>query len=225
MNSWIVRLAWSSIGKKVLMAITGAGLCGFLVTHLAGNLLIFVGPEAFNGYAHGLITNPLLIPAELVLLAVFLLHIALAAKLTLDNSDARPVKYAYEGTGLGSGKGGRDAFNWTIVLTGIWILVFVVLHLLTFKFTQHALDVKGRKDFHALVTATFQKPLYVAWYVASMVVLGFHLRHGVQSMFRSIGAYTTKYVPALDLLALAFSGLIAGGYMAIPLWLHFMGGR
>lgn len=225
MNSWFVRLVWSSIGKKVLMAITGAGLCGFLVTHLAGNLLIFVGPDAYNTYAHALEVNPLLIPAELTLLAVFLVHIGTAIKLTLENRGARPMPYAYEGTGLGTSKGGRDPFNWTILLTGLWILVFVILHLLTFKYTQHTHDARGYKDFHRLVIVTFLKPWYALWYIASMVVLGFHLRHGVQSMFRSIGVYTGRYVQAIDTLSLAFAGLMAGGYMSLPIWVQMFGGR
>jgi succinate dehydrogenase / fumarate reductase, cytochrome b subunit len=222
--SSFVRLVWSSLGKKYLMAISGAGLCGFLVTHLAGNLLIFVGPKAYNNYAHALETNPLLIPAELALLAVFVVHVGTAVSLAFENRNARPVPYAYERTGLATSKGGRNEFNWTMMFTGIWTLVFIVLHLVTFKFADHRLDAQGYKDFHGLVVQVFSKWWYVVWYIASMGILGFHLRHGFQSMLRSIGAYNTRNVNTVDTLALAFAGLMAGGYMAIPLWVHFIRG-
>lgn len=229
--SSFTRLARSSIGKKVLMAISGAGLCGFLVTHLLGNFLIFAGPKAYNTYAHALETNPLLPVAEILLLGCFLVHIGLAFRLTWENWDARPVAYAYEGTGLGSSKGGRNAFNWTMLPTGIWMLVFIVIHLLTFKFTAHwnradAFDAQGYKDFHGLVITVFSDPKYAFFYMISMGVLALHLRHGFLSMFRSIGAYTTATIELLDTIAIFFAGAIAAGYASLPFWVHFLrGGR
>lgn len=223
--SSFARLACSSIGKKVLMAITGAGLCGFLVTHLLGNFLIFAGPKAYNTYAHALETNPLLPVAEILLLGCFAVHIGLAVWLTWENWDARPVAYAYEGAGLGSSKGGRNAFNWTMLPTGVWILVFIVLHLVTFKFAVKTKDAMGYNDFHALVIQVFSDARYAFYYIISMVVLAFHLRHGFLSMFRSIGAYTTTHAEVLDMLATLFAGSIAAGYASLPIWVHFLGGR
>lgn len=227
--SWFIRLARSSIGKKVLMALTGAGLCGFLVTHLLGNFLIFVGPKAYNTYAHALETNPLLPLAEILLLGCFVVHIGVALMLTWENWNARPVGYAYEGTGLGTSKGGRNAFNWTMLPTGVWMLVFLVIHLFTFKFTAHwerasSFDAMGYKNFHALVITVFSDAKYAIYYIISMGVLAFHLRHGFVSMFRSIGAYNTKYLEILDVLALVFAGAIAAGYASLPFWVHFMHG-
>ena len=227
--SWFTRLAFSSIGKKMLMAVTGAGLCGFLVTHLAGNFLIFVGPKAYNAYAHALETNPLLPLAEVLLAACFLTHIGTALTLAYQNWSARPVPYAYEGTGLGSSKGGRNAFNYSMLLTGVWVLVFLILHLLTFKFTAHWNDARsydslGQKNFHALVIEVFRKPLYAYWYILSMVGLGMHLRHGFLSMFRSVGAYTRKYIDVIDTLAIVFAGAISVGYASLPIWVQFLGG-
>lgn len=227
--SWFTRLAFSSIGKKVLMAVTGAALCGFLVTHLLGNFLIFVGPKAYNTYAHALETNPLLPLAELALLACFLAHVGLALRLAYENWSARPVAYAYEGTGLRSSKGGRNVFNWTMLYSGIWMLVFIIIHLFTFKFTAHwnnakSYDAAGYRDFHALVIQVFRDPKYAIFYIVSMGVLALHLRHGVVSMFRSIGAFNFKYMEAVDTLALAFAGFIAAGYASLPIWVQFLGG-
>ena len=227
--SSFTRLACSSIGKKVLMAITGAGLCGFLVTHLLGNFLIFAGPKAYNTYAHALETNPMLPVAEILLLGCFLVHIGLAAWLTWENWDARPVAYAYDGAGLGSAKGGRNAFNWTMLPTGVWMLVFIVIHLLTFKFTAHwekagSYDAQGYKNFHALVIEVFRMPKYAFFYIISMGVLAFHLRHGFVSMFRSIGMYNARTTELFDMLAILFAGGIAAGYASLPIWVHFLGG-
>lgn len=226
--SSFTRLAFSSIGKKVLMAITGAGLCGFLVTHLAGNLLMFAGPKVYNAYAHSLEVNPLLPLAEIVLLGIFLLHIVLAVMLAVENSNARPVAYAYEGTGLGSSKGGRNAFNWTMLPTGIYMLGFILFHLATFKYTNHwskpHLDAQGYRDFYSLIIEVFSDWKYAWFYVISMAVLAFHLRHGFLSMFRSIGFYGSRAVEPLDTLAMAFAGAIAGGYMSLPIWVHFLNG-
>ena len=226
--SSFTRLAFSSIGKKVLMAATGAGLCGFLVTHLAGNLILFAGPKAYNAYAHSLESNPLLLPAEFALLGLFLAHIALAMLLTMENGNARPVAYAYEGYGFGSGKGGRNPFNWTMLYTGLYMLAFVLFHLLTFKFTDYWKmphpDAQGYRDFYHLVQNTFQDSRYAWFYVVSMVILGFHLRHGFLALFRSTGLYGKKYTEALDLLAMLFAGAIAGGYIALPLWFNVLHG-
>jgi succinate dehydrogenase / fumarate reductase cytochrome b subunit len=216
---WLWRLASSSIGKKFLMGLTGFGLMGFLVTHLAGNLLIFVGPDAYNGYAAALEHNPLLIPAEIGLAGLFALHIALALVLTSENASARPVPYA-----VGSriqGKGGRNPANGTMFISGAIVLVFIILHLLTFKFAHHDMDAQHRKDFYKIAMDVFSRTPYALWYIFAVCVLGLHVRHGLQSAFRSVGFRHPKYHCALEFLSVGFGYFIAIGYASIPFVIYF----
>src|SRR5437764_358231 len=125
----LLRPVRSSVGSKYVMAVTGLGLTGFVIAHMAGNLLIFRGKAPLNNYAHALESNPgLLWTARLILLAIFLLHIVLGIRLTWQNQAARPVRYVYEDT---------VQANWAsrhMLLTGLVILAFVIYHLLHFTF-------------------------------------------------------------------------------------------
>jgi succinate dehydrogenase / fumarate reductase cytochrome b subunit len=216
--TWLWKLASSSIGKKFLMALTGFGLMGFLVTHLAGNLLIFVGPDAYNGYAAALEHNPLLLPAEFGLAGLFVLHIVLALVLTRENASARPVPY--EVSSRIKGKGGRNAANGTMFISGVIVLVFLILHLLTFKFAHHDLDAQNHKDFYKIAMNVFRSTPYALWYVFAVCVLGVHVRHGLQSAFRSVGFRHPKYHCGLELLSIGFGACIAIGYASIPVVIY-----
>jgi succinate dehydrogenase / fumarate reductase cytochrome b subunit len=209
--TWLFSTFRRSIGKKQLMALTGLGLYAFLIVHLAGNLLIFAGAESFNGYARSLEENPLLIPAEAVLFLVFLAHIVLACVVTIENRRARPVRYV-----LKRREGGKTLASSTMFLSGALILVFLVLHLAHFKFASR----EGTTLYH-LVVNTFHRPGYVAWYAVAMVVLGFHLYHGFQSAFRTLGLVHPRYTPAVVALSRGLAVVIAAGYIAIPLWIYF----
>ena len=123
----------SSIVKKQIMGLTGLLLCGFLISHLIGNCLIYLGPEAFNTYAHTLITNPLIYVAEAALLAIFLTHIGLAIKLTIENKQARPQGYYLK---VPTGRGSTIASS-TMPINGMLTLVFLVFHIWLFKFGRH----------------------------------------------------------------------------------------
>jgi succinate dehydrogenase / fumarate reductase cytochrome b subunit len=220
----------SSIGTKALMALSGFGLSAFLITHLAGNLLVLVGPEAYNGYAAALEASPLLGVAELALATMFLLHIGLAVSLTLANRAARPQAYEVH-----RGKGGRNRANSTMAVTGAIVLAFVVLHLITFKFHEYRRrgpdgrpgmtwvlrDGREVKDFHRRVVTVFASPGYVVWYLFAVSVLGLHVSHGIQSALRSLGLYADSHGRTIRGLSLGFGGAMAGGYAVIPLWAHF----
>ncbi len=188
--SWIARYASSSIGKKQIVAATGLGLVGFLVAHLAGNLLVLKddGGQAFNGYSHFLITHPLLYLAEGGLVALFSVHMGLAAKLTLENRAARgPVGYAVVRSRGGASR--RSLASQTMKLSGALVAVFTVLHLLTFKWGPHYTIKYGdgvlMRDLATLVVEVFRKPAYLAWYLVCMVVLGLHLHHAIASVFET----------------------------------------
>jgi succinate dehydrogenase / fumarate reductase cytochrome b subunit len=192
------------------MALTGLALCGFLVIHLAGNLLLFAGAEKFNGYARFLEENPLLIPAEIVLFLTFALHIYLGVRVSLENRRARPDRYAVQGK-----KGGRTLASSTLWISGGITLVFLVLHLIHFKLA----DRTGTTLYHIVVTAFHSLP-YSAWYVLAVCVLGLHVGHGMQSACRSLGLHHPKYAPAIRWASYLFGALVAIGYASLPIWAY-----
>ena len=164
MTSAVNHYFCSSIGRKHLVAITGLLLCGFLVGHLSGNFLLLVGPNAFNLYGHKLASlGPLLYVIETVLLLVFLVHLGLAAKLTLENKKARGAqKYAVKrNTGRGT-----TFMSATMPYTGLILLVFIILHLLNLKFgPHHSTNVDGveMRDLYKVTMDYFQNPVNVGW--------------------------------------------------------------
>jgi succinate dehydrogenase / fumarate reductase cytochrome b subunit len=220
--SLVVQFLTSSVGRKVLMALTGLLLIGFLIYHLAGNLLVFSSAQAFNEHSHELIANPLIYIAEIALLALFVAHFVSGILVTLNNRAARPQGYVYkERAGHNSHKSISSA---TMIWTGIVVLVFVPLHIFTFKFGPYyasATDPKVR-DLYRLVIEDFQKPWLVAWYVVAMLVIGFHLWHGFGSAFESLGiAYRKPLRRFGQLLAI----VLAGGFLIIPVVIYMMGGK
>ena len=219
-TSSVLSLFKTSIGKKQVMGLTGLALCGFLVSHLIGNLLMFVGSDIFNAYGHALITNPLIIPAEIGLAIVFLSHIGLAVKLTLENKAARPQAYAMKKS---TGHGETFASK-TMHITGLIILIFLGLHLFAFKFSsggEHfmtTLNGEEVRDLHRTVIDYFQNPLCVAWYVFAMAAMGVHLSHGFQSAFQSLGINHPRYTPCIKKCGCAFSIIIPLGYASLAVW-------
>jgi succinate dehydrogenase / fumarate reductase cytochrome b subunit len=212
----------TSIGKKYVMGWTGLMWCFFLVVHLAGNFALFVGPEALNAYAHKLESlGPLLIAAELVLVVLFLLHVILAIMVTLENRAARPNAY-----GSDKGKGEKTLASSTMIWTGLYVLVFLVTHLINIKFASHGtFGEDGIKDIYATTMAIFQSPFYVIFYVVGVCLLGLHVSHGVQSGCRTIGIHGPKITPKIEWTGIGFGVVVALGYASIPLWaLLFHGG-
>jgi succinate dehydrogenase / fumarate reductase cytochrome b subunit len=206
----------SSIGKKIMVALAGLLLCGFLITHLAGNLLLFVGGPAFNRYAAFLESQALLPLAEGGLLVLFLIHIALSARARLADMAARPV--AYE---VYKGKGARTPGSRTMALTGSLVLLFLVIHVATIKYR-----VGGDKgpDLYAHVTGWFKNPLYAGFYVLALIGIGLHLSHGVQSAFQTLGLNHPRYTPWIRKLGLAFAIILALAFMSMPIYFFFHGG-
>lgn len=210
----------SSIGKKQLMAVTGLGLLGFTATHLLGNFLLFLGPEAFNTYGHTLTSNQLIYVAEAGLIGMFLLHILLAVVTRVENSGARPERY-YVKTRTGRGE---TISSKTMPITGAIIGLFIVIHLLNFKFGAHytvTYDGVEMRDLYKVVVLYFANPLYVAWYVFAMIALGLHTSHGLQSSFQSIGANHPKYTPIVKGLSSAYGLVVALGFSGLAIFCHF----
>jgi len=206
----------SSIGKKIMVALAGLLLCGFLITHLAGNLLLFVGGPAFNRYAAFLESQALLPLAEGGLLVLFLIHIVLSARARFANMAARPV--AYE---VYQGKGARTPGSSTMAITGSLVLLFLILHVATIKYR-----VGGDKgvDLYAHVTNWFKNPLYAGFYVVALVGIGLHLSHGVQSAFQTLGLNHPRYTPLVKKLGLAFAIVLAAAFASMPIYFCLIGG-
>lgn len=214
----------SSVGSKFLIAFTGLSLVGFLVGHLAGNLLVYVSPDAFNHYGDTLIKNPLVIPAELGLIALFLLHAYKAVRMFLGANDARPVGYEKKAR---AGHTSRKSWaSTTMILSGTFLLLFVPLHLQTFKYGSHYESSEpGVRDLWRTVAEVFSRPGYVVFYVAGMTIIGFHLWHGVSSALQSLGIDRLGWSPALRRIGWTVAAVLAVGFLSIPLYFFFLGAR
>ncbi|MDX1775723.1 MAG: succinate dehydrogenase cytochrome b subunit [Desulfobulbales bacterium] len=203
---WITSLYRSSIGKKSIMAASGLLLCLFLLAHLLGNSVSFLGREAFNTYAEKLHTmDTFLFVFEIGLLALFLIHIITAVLLYLENLQARPARYAVSRSG-----GGRSPGSRTMPYTGVIILVFIVVHLLNFHFTDKSIPVAD------LVRGLLSRPALGMFYIFSLLAVALHLSHGVWSLFQSVGFNHDKYNQVLFKGALIFSIVVGAVFILIP---------
>lgn len=187
----------SLIISKMLVAITGLMMVGFILGHTAANILVFLGPdlgrELLNAYAAGLRETPLLLwGARITLSIAVLVHIILTIKLTMLNRAAKPVGYKVTKTRRANfaSKG--------MMLFGLVILFFLVYHLLHYTLGvthpdyMNLVDTQGRHDVYSMVIAGFSEPLISLFYVLGVISLGFHLRHGIQSMVHTLGFNGTK---------------------------------
>ena len=206
----------SSIGKKIMVALAGLLLCGFLITHLAGNLFLFVGATAFNRYAEFLESQALLPLAEGGLVVLFLVHIALSVRARFANMAARPVGYQ-----VSSDKGARTPGSRTMAVGGSLILLFIIIHVATIKYQAGGAMGATLYDH---VTGWFRNPLYAGFYVLAMIALGLHLSHGVQSAFQTLGINHPRYTPAIKKLSVAFAVVISLGFAVMPIYFCFIGG-
>ena len=221
MPSRFRRLFSSSVGTKLLMGLTGAALFVYMVLHLAGNALIFAGPEVFNEYSHVLTSNPLIIPIEIGLLAIFLVHIYKAVRMWMGNTAARPV--AYTKKELAGHTSRKSLSSSTMIWSGLFIMVFVVIHVKQFKFGSWYQTVSDSpiRDLWRTEMEVFQNPLWVAVYVVATLLVGLHLRHGFASAFQSLGLDHPVYTRRLTLIGIGFALLIGVGLAIIPVWVYF----
>lgn len=213
----------SSVGTKILIALTGLALLLYLVLHLVGNSLVFLGPGIFNGYSEKLISNPLIVPIELGLLAIFVIHVYKTVTMWWANRQARPVSYYKKESAGGTSR--KSIASTTMIYTGVLTFIFVVLHVKMFKYgTYYQVPSRTERDLYRLEMETFRNPVWVAFYIFSLVLIGSHLWHGFGSALESLGADDPRYTPKLLLLGKALAVLIAGGFIIIPLWVYFVGG-
>jgi len=217
---------WSSIGKKLLTGITGVGLMVFLVLHLAGNLNLLIGKDAFNGYTHKLEgLGELLIVIELGLLAVFLLHVVSAVSVWNANRAARNVKNS-----IVRSKGApsrQTPSSRSMIVTGFVLFVFIVLHVLQFRFGPSLregyvtpLANEQVRDLYRLVVEKFKQLPFVAGYMAAMVILGLHLRHGFWSAFQSLGLLNQRLRTLAFSAGVFVAAILAFGFFILPLYIY-----
>ncbi len=210
----------SSVGTKLLIGITGLLLFLYLVLHLAGNALVFAGPEVFNEYSHKLISNPLIIPIEIGLLAVFVVHIYNAIRNFAANRAARPV--AYQRKELAGHTSRKSLSSSTMIASGLLVLLFVIVHVKQFKFGSYYQTVANDavRDLYRTELEVFQNPLWVVVYVLGTVLVGLHLRHGIASGFQSIGFDHPLYTRRLTTWSVILAVVIGGGLGIIPILLY-----
>ena len=213
----------TTIGKKYLMGLTGLIWSGFVLTHMAGNLLIFAGADAYNKYGHAITSNPFLIVAEAVLVLAFLVHVGCAVALTLENRAARGAqRYAMNPNGAKA----ASLASRTMAIQGSIILVFIILHIATFKYgTYYETTVGGvvMRDLHRLLIETFRQPGYVLWYCLAMIFLFFHLSHGVSSIFQSFGLKNDRTEKMIRCAGFGYALIVATGFFAQPIYCFLVG--
>ena len=212
--SWLIRIFGASIGKKLLMAITGLSFIGFLGAHLTGNLTLYMGGTTFNRYAEKLHSlGPILTVFEFGLLALALIHVTTGLILFLQNLKARSVPYENDRSA-----GGRTLSSVTMPYTGLIILAFVIFHLINFSVVD-----KTQRTIFEIVSSAFANPVYLIVYVFVMIVVALHIRHGFWSAFQTIGANHPKYMPAIMVLSIIASLIFGFGFGLLPIYLWSIG--
>ena len=208
----------STVGRKYIMGITGLVWMGFIFGHMAGNLLIFLGPDSFNSYGHSIVSNKLLLyGTEIALIFAIIGHVFSAISLTLENRATRDTRYAM----APNGSKGASWASKNMGAQGSAILAFIILHLATFKYGPHYTTVVNgveMRDLYKLVLEVFHNPTYVAWYVVCLILLCFHLSHGAASIFQSFGFLERKMQAHVKKGAWLYAAVVAGGFLSQPLY-------
>jgi len=215
----------SSVGKKLIMSLAGLFLISFLLVHLGINLLIFKeSPEAFNKAAHFMGTNIVIKIMEIVLFGGFLLHMIYGTMVTLQNWFARPIGYKKPNNSQTS------FFSKYMLHTAVVLTIFLVLHLLDFyikaKFQGDVQEViYGGKSYHNLALLVIER-FNIGWvvivYLIALLGLGFHLHHGFQSAFQTLGINHPVYTPAIKAAGFVYTVLVTLGFMSIPVLVYYL---
>lgn len=216
---WLLRALGSSVGRKLVMGATGLFLCFFITVHLAGNTLLFIGAESYDHYAHTLHSQPeLLLLAELGLYGALAAHIFLAIRLSIDNKAARKKNYRVNE----DKRDDRMIVPWLapekwMLFSGMIVLIFSVVHIADFK-----MGIGWGSDFDALTPYEQAELILASWtrrilYIAGCLILGFHVGHGFQSSWQSLGVNHPKINGFLKGASIAFGILVAIGFASFPL--------
>ncbi len=216
---FLTSLLDSSVGAKLLVALTGIGLVTFVLFHMIGNLKVFQGPDAINNYAYFLKHDlgALIWIARAGLLGIFVLHLTLALRLQLRSRAARPVAYRYPGSVQAT------VTSRTMMWSGIVIGLFLIYHLAHFTFgwlhgvDLSRLDDNGRQDVYSMVVIGFSNPLIVGLYVIAQLALFAHLLHGIQSVFQTLGLKNRRFASSIKTIGFLIAFVILAGNLVIVL--------
>jgi succinate dehydrogenase / fumarate reductase cytochrome b subunit len=215
------RVFSSTVGTKLLIGLTGLALFAYMLLHLVGNALFFAGPETFNKYSHALISNPLIIPIEIGLLLIFLLHVYKTIVNYFSNAAARPV--AYEQKEYADHTSRKSLASSTMIFSGLAVLLFVAIHVKQFKYgAWYDVTVGSQtvRDLARIEIEVFRQPLWVLFYVVCTVLVGLHLWHGIASGFQSIGCEHPTYTRTLTIWGIVFAVIIGGGLALVPVIIY-----
>jgi succinate dehydrogenase / fumarate reductase cytochrome b subunit len=217
---WVWKSLNSSIGKKLVMAITGLALMLFLIVHLAGNLSLYGGKDAFNNYV-GLLEHikPFIRVIEIILALIFILHIFNGIRLWIENKQARPQGYSVNGS-----RKNTTIFSRTAFITGSIVFIFLVIHLQSIWYKFNFSD--SELDLYTITTEWLQVWWYSVLYFTAVILLGFHLNHGFQSAFQTFGWNHKKYFPLIEKIGTIYAVIMTFGFASIPIYfLFFFGGK
>lgn len=220
---WVSNTINSSLGKKYIMALSGMFLLLYLVIHLFGNSFLYLGPEAFNEYVYVLTRSSLhhvIQVIEVVLFLGFIVHAWEAIKVTLQNWKARPNRYAVKPKDPQSSIAAR-----TMWITASIIFIFLVIHLQNFWYLYKSGIISDQYTMYQAVVETFQNPVYSIIYLVAIYLMGYHLWHGFQSSFQTLGLNHKKYMPFIITLGRIYAVVISAGFASFPIYFYFIYGR
>jgi len=212
----------STVGKKYLMGLSGLVWAGFVFGHMAGNTLILFSDDLFNKYGHAIVSNKILLyGTEVVLVATLILHVFMAIQLSMGNKKAKGISSSQ----LPQGEKRVSLASQTMIVQGSILLAFIVSHLITFKYgTYYETTVDGvvMRDLAKLMREIFTQPLYVGWYVISLLLLSAHLRHGFGSVFQSFGLLHPAYQSKIKAASCGYAFVVTAGFLSQPLSIFLM---
>ena len=223
--SWVTKTLSSSLGRKLIMSLTGLFLILFLTGHVSGNLLLFKadGGEAFNIYAKFMTTNPAVKVLSYLTYISVIGHVIYSIILSRHNKSARPVGYAESKASSNSSWASRN-----MGVLGTIILIFLVVHMQSFWAQMHWGDLpmvtyegEEYKDLYSIVNFAFQNIFIVIGYVVAMAFLAFHLSHGFASAFQTLGLNHKKYSPAIKAIGQIYCIVVPALFAAMPLYIYF----
>ena len=218
--SWVTKTLSSSLGRKLIMAVTGISLILFLLVHCGINSMIFFndGGETFNAAAEFMSGNWVIRTAEVGLMAGFIIHIGDGLMLWKSNSEKRPVKYA-----IVKGEANSTWYSRSMGILGSLVLIFLIIHLRHFWITSRFTDeiTGGHTTLFAEMKLVFANPIIVILYVAGCLSLSYHLMHGFQSSFQTLGVNHPKYTPFIKALGYGFAIIVPLIFAAMPISMYF----
>ena len=223
--NWLLKTLSSTIGRKILMALTGLFLIMFLIVHLAGNLQLFRddGGKAFNLYSYFMTHQPVIKIISYLLYVSILLHVIVSGWITWMNYKARPVGYAVNNQSVNSTWSSRN-----MGILGSLVFIFLAIHLQNFWYKMHwhmeptvIYNGEKYKDLYTQVIYAFQNPWIVGLYVVGMIGLAYHLLHGFQSAFQTLGLQHNKYTPFIKAVGFLFAIIVPALFAIMPLYFFF----